>query len=71
VAGMSIKASKKPSMSISPAPEHANFVLGSRPAVLRANAMGRITPTKATNTRDYGKAPGVFGSGNTGQTGET
>jgi hypothetical protein len=52
-----------------------DFVLGSRPAALRAPPLGRpsIKPN-AASTRVYGKQPDPFstlGQGNTGQSGMT
>lgn len=47
----------------------ADFVLGSRPAALRAPPIERVKPA-APSTRDYGKRMPPLG-GNTGMTGET
>ena len=52
------------------------FVLGSRPAVLRSQSLGRLPTVKpgAASTRNYGKPDptqpfGGLGQGNTGQGG--
>lgn len=63
-----IRVGKKgPSKVPEPGSATGGFVLGSRPAVLRSPALDRIKPSKAPNTRDYGKAPAL--GGDTGMTG--
>lgn len=62
-----INASKSGPKSV-PQPGTAKFVLGSRPAVLRAPDLPRIK-AGPTNTRDYGKQPGPPLGGDTGMTG--
>ena len=68
---------KGPTKVPAPASPTGGFVLGSRPAVLRAPPMGRPPPAikpQAAGTRNYGKgaaAPAApfstLGQGNTGQ----
>lgn len=71
--GVSIKGGK----TSVPSPSsgmRGDFVLGSRPAVLRAPSLGRLPGVKpgAASTRNYGKPDptqpfGALGQGNTGQ----
>lgn len=65
MASRTIKATKGGPKSV-PQPENANFVLGSRPAVLRSPTLQRIKPDKASTT-EYGKDPPL--AGNTGMSG--
>lgn len=54
-------------MSVPKPSASADFVLGSRPAPLRAPPIQRIKPA-APSTRDYGKKQPPYG-GNTGMSG--
>lgn len=67
MASMTIKSSKKGPSAVPQPNAHASFVLGSRPAVLRAPALDRIKPSKAPGVRDYGKDPPL--GGDTGMSG--
>jgi hypothetical protein len=77
--GVSIKGGKAPTSVPSPSSGmHNDFVLGSRPGVLRAPPLSRPPNIKpgAANTRNYGKPDpmqpfGGLGQGNTGQGGLT
>lgn len=66
MASRTIKASKGGPKTV-PQPENASFVLGSRPAVLRAPSLQRIKPDKASTT-DYSKAVPPL-AGDTGMSG--
>lgn len=69
MAGMAIKAGKSGPKSVPSVPAHASFVLGSRPAGVRAPPVPRIKPV--LEQRQYGKteAPNPSsGFGNTGLT---
>lgn len=77
MAGGGMKSVKGGKTSV-PAPTSGkgDFVLGSRPAVLRAPALGRLPNVKpgAASSRNYGKPDptqpfGGLGQGNTGQGG--
>jgi hypothetical protein len=68
MARMTIKAGKSGPKSVPTPGQSGSFVLGSRPASLRAPAVPKVTPLKP-NTRDYGKgAEGVSPFGNTSLT---
>lgn len=65
MARMTIKAGKAGPKSVPVPGVGGSFVLGSRPASLRAPPVPKITPSKP-NTREYGKDMQPFG--NTGET---
>lgn len=71
MAGLAIKGGKSGPKSVPTPPQRASFVLGSRPAGMRAPPVPRIKPVLAN--REYGKAtaapqaPGA-GFGDTGMT---
>lgn len=67
MASNTIRYSKKGPTKVPQPDAHANFVLGSRPAVLRAPDLPRIKPGKASAT-DYGKPSAPLG-GDTGMSG--
>ncbi len=61
-----VKVGKSAPKSV-PAPQAPSFVLGSRPAVVRAPPIERIKPSKLPGARDYGKVPPL--GGDTGMSG--
>ena len=61
MASLAIRASKSGPKSVPTGSSRADFVLGSRPSTVRAPAVPKVTPGKASS-RDYGKVATPFGN---------